>query len=84
MKEQEIKKLNNLLEGIEEQMEHQSSLWRRFLRGAIYGFGFLLGTTIIATIVITIINNFIDAAPFINSFFGITPEALTEIIKQQQ
>lgn len=83
MKEQEVKKLNDLLERIEEQMEHENSLWRRFLKGAIYGFGFLLGTTILATLTLTIINNFIDATPFINSFFGITPETLNEIIDQR-
>lgn len=80
-KQSETEKLNKTLKVINKKLEKQTSLFYTFLRGLLYGFGFLLGTTLIATAIITILAEFIDVVPYINSIFGLEPAELTDILQ---
>ena len=59
-----IDKLIDEMENVTVYMQKYYSLKSAFLRGIIYGLGFLLGTTIIAGILLTIANKFFDKVPF--------------------
>ena len=60
-------KLNNLIDemkNVTAHMEKYYSLKYAFFRGIIYGLGFILGTTIVAGILLTTMNLMFDELPF--------------------
>lgn len=83
MNEKDVKKLNKTLKSIDKKLEKESSFLYTFVRGLLYGFGFLLGTTIIASAIIAILAEFIDVVPYINSLFGLDPTELSDILESQ-
>lgn len=83
MENKDLTKLNKVLHKLEGQLEKQNSLLFNFTRGLIYGLGFILGTTILVSLLITVLSKFVDIVPFINSIFGLSPESLQNIIESQ-
>ena len=60
-------KLNNLIDEMKNVTSHMKkyySLRYAFFRGVIYGLGFVLGTTIVAGILLTTMNLMFDELPF--------------------
>ena len=59
---EELKQLNR-------QITRQTSLWRRFVGGLLYGMGFVLGSAILATIVIGVFGPWIGDIPWVRNAF---------------
>ena len=76
--EREVRKMDRILEKLkrtelEEFTNYLSSpwriLWANFLAGAARGLGFLLGVTIILTIVSFLLHQVLSHVPFVGNFF---------------
>jgi hypothetical protein len=62
-------KLVDEMAQLKEQVAEQNSLTRMFIRGIVYGIGFVIGSAVIATIIIGLLGPFLADVPWVRDTF---------------
>ena len=63
--------INQNLEVLNEQVERQTSVWYVLRNGIIYGIGFIVGSTILTAVVVSIVLRFFGDTMFADVIFWI-------------
>jgi hypothetical protein len=58
------------LHEIRELLAHKPSLWKQFFVGMVYGIGFVIGSSVLAVLIISISLPFLSKIPFVQRAFN--------------